>query len=304
MTQHDLSFYRARVNRMVLAFAMVMTMSFGYAVQAQEGPGHPEPPARNEVAERERAREAVRLRIERLKAEQARLEATLAAIDAGQPLSDLSLPQQTPGPRGGDPRQIRDRTADGADSVREREDEFTDEQIRAFIAEVYPEWAQQMTELDERDPQALQRMLAERRPRLVELMRERRDHPEAFEVRQEIARSEMRLRRAAWSLARAETPEERAAAEARVDQFLSEQFDLRVKLARTELEEVENRASMLRRELETTLSRRLEMLTERKDDLLRAIRERRPGGPPRDGGRPGPRDSRPDRPGRGGGSEV
>jgi hypothetical protein len=98
----------------------------------------------------------------------------------------------------------------------------------------------------------------------------------------------MRLRRAAWSFARADDPAQRTEAEQRLDEMLHEQFELRIELAQAELAEAEREAARIRSEIETTLARKLDMIAERKADLIRAIRERRS----RDGqreGRPGNR---------------
>lgn len=254
----------------------------------------PQETQRNDAQRREMAKRMVQARLERLRAEQASLEATLAAIEAGQPLDQLRIPDARwrDDRRDWDRDHDRDRDRDGErDEDRDRDDpgeEFTDTQIIEFIAEVYPEWMDRLTQLRERDPEALRRLIRERRPRLVELMIERRDNPEVFEVRQRIARSEMTLRRAAWAFARADTDLERTEAEAELETILAEQFDLRIELARVELRDIEEEASEKRARLEDSIARRDELIAERKADLLRAIRERRPPQPGRDGAdRPG-----------------
>lgn len=286
-------------HSIALGIALMLAAPFGLAhfssgqIDTQEKPAEQDQ-AEREKQERERAREALRNRLERVRAEQARLEATLAAIDAGQPLDQLNIP----GPRdGADPQRERPAPPpppEDRPGLNNGNGEFTDQEILAFISEVYPEWAQQMEMLRERNPEALDRMLADRRPRLIELMRERRDQPAVFEVRQRIARSEMRLRRAAWSFARADDPAQRTEAEQRLDEMLHEQFDLRIELAQAELAEAERETARIRAEIETTLARKLDMIAERKADLIRAIRERRS----RDSQRESPREGRPgNRPG-------
>jgi len=233
-----------------------------------------------EQAARERARSIVEARIERLRAEQARLEATLAAIDAGQSLSELQIPEVEPRHR------PRPRTEGDPDHSRvDSTEDFTDEEIKAFIAEVYPQWIERMNELERRDPEAVERMLHERRPRLVELMIERRDHPQVFEARQKIARSEMQIRRVAWSYARAEDDAEKQRAEASLTRILEEQFELRLDLYRAELADAEVAAGEIRTRLNDAIANRAKLIAERKADLLKAIRDRRPPQTPR-GGRP------------------
>ncbi len=251
--------------------------------------------AERESAARERARRMIEARLERIRAEQASLEATLAAIEAGQPLQELRIPgppERGPGafPEGERPREDGDRERDPAVP----QEEFSDQQIEAFIAEVYPEWMEQIERIRERDPDALQKLLRDRRPRLVELMIERRDHPLVFEARQKFARSEMMIRRVAWSLARADSPEERQEAESKLESLIGEQFDLRIGVLEAELAEVESEASSKRREITEARENRDTLIAERKADLIRAIRERRPD--PRRDGSPERRD-RPSRPG-------
>ncbi|MFG0294033.1 MAG: hypothetical protein ACF8MJ_12890 [Phycisphaerales bacterium JB050] len=252
------------------------------------------PDAERDAEARNHARRMIMARLERIRAEEASLEATLAAIEAGQPLHELRIPgRQDRGPEAGpDDERIR------RDGDREREapirEDFTDEQIEAFIAEVYPEWIAQIEKIRQHDPDALQKLLRDRRPRLVELMIERRDHPAVFEARQKFARSEMMIRRVAWSLARAENPEERQQAEAKLDTLIGEQFDLRIGVLEAELAEVETDAAKKRAEIAEARENRDTLIVERKADLIRAIRERRPG--PRGDDSPG-RGGRPGRPG-------
>lgn len=262
------------------------------AAQPKDDAPVPTEADREKIA-RERARKAVESRLERLRAEEARLEATLAAIDAGQPLSELRLPEPNPRERqgtrpDGDRGDDRDRDQSSAD------ESFTDEEIRAFIAEVYPEWIERLEELQKRDPDAYSRMLQERRPRLVELMVERRYHPGIFEVRQKIARSEMQIRRAAWSYARADEDTEKQQAEETLTRILVEQFELRLELYRAELTEAEAEAQQIRERLDEASANRDQLLADRKADLLRAINDRRPPQSPRDG-RPGRGGDRPQR---------
>lgn len=263
-----------------LAFTgMLLLAPAAGAMQSDASGDDPKPTQEErEQAQRERARRVVAHRLERIRAEESRLEATLAAIDAGQPLEELDLSDPEARAERNRPRPDQDRDDPGPD------DEFTDEQIRAFIAEVYPEWVERMNELEKRDPEAVERMLRERRPRLVELMIERRDHPALFEVRQKIARSEMQIRRAAWSFARADTADERDEAEQALERLLSMQFDLRLDLSRAELAEAEAKVAEIGAQIKEALANRDQLIAERKADLLRAIRDRRS---PREGrGRP------------------
>lgn len=282
-------------SRTLLLPALLLALTMGTAAGitvAQPKDENPVPTEadRDRIA-RERARQAVIVRLERIRAEESRLQATLAAIDSGQPLSELRLPEPSPRERP-EPRLDTDR-----DDDRERGtagEDFTDEQVRQFIAEVYPEWVDRLKELEQRDPDAVARMLQERRPRLVELMIERRDHPEIFEVRQKIARSEMQLRRAAWSYARADEEAEKQQADASLSRILNEQFQLRLELYRAELAEAETEAQRIRQQIEEASANRETLIAERKADLLRAISERRPPQPR--GGRPGRDDDRRPRP--------
>jgi len=281
--------------RRLLVSAVALTLMAGSvstvnAAEPKDGPAVPTEADRERIA-RERARNAVELRLEAVRAEASRLEATLAAIDAGQPLSELRLPEPNRGERPG-PRPDGDRQDDRQRDQSTPGETFTDEQIRAFIAEVYPEWIERLEELENRDPEAVARMLDERRPRLVELMIERRDHPEIFEVRQKIARSEMQIRRAAWSYARADKDAEKQQAEQTLSRILQEQFELRLDLYRAELAEAQAEAQKISDRLDEALANRDQLLAERKADLLRAINDRRPPQSPR-GGRPGRGDDRP-----------
>ncbi|XOV74473.1 MAG: hypothetical protein ACFHWZ_13205 [Phycisphaerales bacterium] len=183
-----------------LCISMVMpTSAFG----SQSGNDRPKPQEieRTEAQRREIAKRIVEARLERLRAERASLEATLAAIEAGQPLEQLRIPDQRWRGEREDPDGRRDwnRNDDGDRGDRRDDDaagdSFTDDQVLEFIAEVYPEWMPRIRELQERDPEALQGLIRERRPRLIELMIERRENPDVFEARQSIVRSEMRLRR-------------------------------------------------------------------------------------------------------------
>jgi hypothetical protein len=125
-------------------------------------------------------------------------------------------------------------------------------------------------------------------------MIERRDHPAVFEARQKFVRSEMMVRRVAWSLARADNAEERLEAEAKLETLIGEQFDLRIGVLEAELAEVETDAAQKRQEIAEARENRDAMIAERKADLIRAIRERRAD--PRRDESPGRRD-RPGRPG-------
>lgn len=265
---------------------------------AQPGPngGSPGGPsdADRDAEARDRARRMILARLARIRAEEASLEATLAAVEAGQPLHELRIPGRPDrGPEAGPDNERGLREGDREREAPLRED-FSDEQIEAFIAEVYPEWIVQIEKIRERDPEALQKLLHDRRPRLVELMIERRDHPALFEARQKFARSEMMIRRVAWSMARAENPEERKQAEAKLDTLIGEQFDLRIGVLEAELAEVENDAAKKRKEIAEARENRDTMIAERKADLIRAIHERRPV--PRGDDSPG-RGDRPGRPG-------
>lgn len=273
------------------------------ASQPGDDGAKPQETERPESQRREIAKRMVEARLERLRAEQASLEATLAAIEAGQPLDQLRIPDGRWQNDRADRDDRRDRgRADGQDPDGDRsQEEFTDAQVLAFIAEVYPEWMPRIEQLRERDPEALRRMIGERRPRLIELMVERRENPEIFEVRRRIARSEMSLRRAAWAFARASSDAERQEAEAELEAVLSDQFDLRIELQRAELQNIEEQASSKQEELEAAITNREQLIAERKADLLRAIEDRRPPFPGRDAagrpGRPGDRDRpRPDGP--------
>jgi hypothetical protein len=278
----------------LLGMLVLATMlgSFGPAPSAsaaflQDGDRPAPTEVEREQVARERARSMVEARIERLRAEQARLEATLAAIDAGQSLSELRIPDDEQRSR---PRPRPDTEPDG--SQPDGDEDFSDEEIKAFIAEVYPQWIERMNELERRDPETAARMLRERRPRLVELMIERRDHPQVFEARQKIARSEMQIRRVAWTYARAEDDAEKQQAEEALALILEEQFDLRLDLYRAELTEAEAAAEEIRTRLNDAIANRAKLISERKADLLKAIRDRRPpqsprgGRPDRDGGPP------------------
>ncbi len=82
-----------------------------------------------------------------------------------------------------------------------------------------------------------QGLIRERRPRLIELMIERRENPDVFEARQ--ASSDPRCASArAWQFARAEND---ARGQAQVEIVLSEQFDQRIELAQAEARGVEQR---------------------------------------------------------------
>lgn len=281
-TRKPASKYRFPLLGMFLVATILGSIGPSVAFAAtQQDADRPVPTeADREQVARERARKMVEARIERLKAEQARLEATLAAIDAGQSLSELRIPDAEPRSR---PRPRPDTDEDNPRP--DAAEEFSDEEIKAFIAEVYPDWIERMNELERRDPEVVERMLRDRRPRLVELMIERRDHPEVFEVRQKIARSEMQIRRVAWSYARAQDDAEKQEAETSLSGILEEQFDLRLDLYRAELIEAEAAAEEIRTRLNDALANREKLIAERKADLLKAIRDRRPPQSPR-GGRP------------------
>ncbi len=281
-----------------LCISMVMPPS---AFGSQSGNDRPKPQEteRTEAQRRDIAKRIVEARLERLRAEQASLEATLAAIEAGQPLEQLRIPDQRWRDEREDPDGRRDSDRDGDRDRGDRRDDdaagdrFTDAQVLEFIAEVYPEWMPRIRELQERDPEALRGLIRERRPRLIELMIERRENPDVFEARQSIVRSEMRLRRAAWQFARAENNATREEAEAQLEIVLSEQFDQRIELARAELRGVEREVATKQKSIEEAIANRDELIAERKADLLRAIRDRRPPQPGRDGAdRPGRPDDR------------
>ena len=280
----------------ILISAVILTAMPSGALAYQAGDDQPTRPAveRSESQRREMAKRMIEARLERIRAEQASLEATLAAIESGQPLEQLRLPEPQ---RRGDWAGRDDRRGPDAGPDRQRDEAepaFTDAQVLEFIAEVYPEWMGRINELKERDPEGLQRLLRERRPRLMELMIERRDNPEVFQVRQRIARSELGLRRAAWAFARAGTDSQRATAESELTSILESQFDLRVELARAELRSIQRAGAQKLAAIEETIAKRAELIAERKADLLQAIRDRRPPQPGRDGvdrpGRPGDRD--------------
>ncbi|XOV74472.1 MAG: hypothetical protein ACFHWZ_13200 [Phycisphaerales bacterium] len=75
--------------------------------------------------------------------------------------------------------------------------------------------------------------------------------------------------------------------------MLSEQFDQRIELARAELRGVEREAATKQESIEEAIANRDVLIAERKADLLRAIRDRRPPQPGRDGAdRPGRPDDR------------
>jgi hypothetical protein len=285
-----------RTIAIVASFLLLNAVPVGIASGEPSRPVADSPTqSEREAGQRERAKAIIEARLERLRAEEASLRATLAAIEAGQPLSELRLP--------GPPRERRSeerepqRDGDGPDRADRSDEDFSDEQIRAFIAEVYPEWVERIDQLATQDPEALRRLLRERRPRLIELMIERRDHPAIFEARQRMARSEMMVRRAAWSVVRAEADAERAEAEARLTALLGEQFDSRLALMEAELSEIDAEADEKRREIAEARDARETLIAERKADLIRAIRDRRPD--PRRSDRPN-RPERPDVPGRDG----
>ncbi|MCK4873211.1 MAG: hypothetical protein KAS72_10840 [Phycisphaerales bacterium] len=288
---------RKRIGIVLLG---LLALAAPVSVAAAQSDDHPEATTRQ--AERAaRQREYIERRIQQIRREQDRLESLLEQLNEGSEIQvpmgfgrgrDARPPGEMPardlfepGPPGGlrhdQPRHDPRRCPSWAD--------LSDEQRGALhdLAKHFsPHLTQQLDDLREENPQRYERVLDRNMPRLLEMMELRSRDQEMFDLKLRDSKLAYRSMQLARAFQLAEQADDDARLEELEDQLtavLSEHFDVRQKIREHELEMIAVRVRDLEEELTDRAQHREELIGERREALLEAIRRaprHRPGPPP------------------------
>ncbi|MEM6550917.1 MAG: hypothetical protein AAF750_02085 [Planctomycetota bacterium] len=151
--------------------------------------------------------------------------------------------------------------------------------MRAF----YPRIANRFAALRERDPAAAGRLLDERFPLVIRLMKQQQRDPEMFRLRVSEARLLREAMQLRWRYGKAEDEAAKEKLAAAIKAKLGEAFDVRQAMRQLELEALAERLAALRAEQDEAVARRDAIIAERFDRMLQTA-----------SGRPGPSASRDD----------
>jgi hypothetical protein len=263
----------------------------------------------------ERLRDFLERGIERAKRAQTTLAEGLAMLDRGESPAKVReftrdairaefidrLNEANP-PRERGPRDRRDRPDDdrpegpggpdgpgGADG--QRPEPIDPDAAMRVLEEVNPALHERLTRLREERPEAFRAMIERQMPRLAALSREREEDPQGWPDRARLFALE---RQAGAEARRAASLDgaEQDAAKARLREMLEQMFELRLKVAQSDMRRLERRVQALQQEIDDKAGARDAMIDQRLEQMLRRAAENRdqPRGPD---GRPGPRERRP-----------
>ncbi|MEM6391767.1 MAG: hypothetical protein AAF797_03255 [Planctomycetota bacterium] len=138
--------------------------------------------------------------------------------------------------------------------------------MRAF----YPRIANRFARLRERDPAAAARLLDERFPLVIQLMKQQERNPEMFRLRvteARLLREAMRLR---WRYSKATDEAAKTELAGAIKAKLGEAFDARQAMRQRELEELADRLAALRAEQDEAVAQREAIIMQRFERLLQA----------------------------------
>jgi len=274
----------------------------------------PDAPPAPDAPTPERLREFLAGRLERLRAEQNRLEEAVAMLDRGE--SPETVKQMlTPRRDGGGPEQGRfmpgERHGPGVGVAREGpgprdqapggrprilNDELR-ERVLNMIREKHPEAFRDLQRLREQDPQAFDRKIAEAAPRFLDAVKAQIEDPAAAESRKRMFEIGREVEETLRAIEGAEDAGAREDLVRRLRELINEQFELRIGFQQRRLEGLERQIGQVRREIEEFQAQRDQLVDQRLVELI----ERGPA--PRDGrrhpegpevsDRPGPRGDAP-----------
>lgn len=267
--------------------------------------------ARSDEPSPERLREFLERGIERAKRAQSTLAEGLAMLDRGESPAKVReftrdairaefidrLNEANP-PRERGPRDRRDRPDDdrpegpggpGGPDGPPPEPIDPDAAMRV-LEEVNPALHERLTRLREERPEAFRAMIERQMPRLAALARDRDEDPQGWPDRARLFALE---RQAGAEARRAATLEgaDQDAARARLREMLEQMFELRLKVAQSDMRRLERRVEALQQEIDDKAGARDAMIDQRLEQMIRRAAENRdqPRGPE---GRPGPRERR------------
>jgi hypothetical protein len=131
--------------------------------------------------------------------------------------------------------------------LRMSEEERTE--LRAFVAEEYPEMYDRILEAEERNPERAHLHIARILPDMLEMKALRDRDPELFAIHRGEQRAEFELRRLARRYRFAASDEQRAALAKRIRPLVEKQFDARQRRMREEIERLEERIDKVRKRI-------------------------------------------------------
>lgn len=167
---------------------------------------------------------------------------------------------------------------DGPDRGEDRPRRLSPEQIELVMEtarEVFPEWASQIEELREQDPEGLDRAIAGNARRLFALAMLRERNPDLYKMKVEELRNQMELRRLSGLMRElAEAGDEAAIASSReeIRALAAKHVDLGLRTRATELAAMDQAIRRMRTELEADSLARDAAI----DELVAAVEAGRP----------------------------
>lgn len=147
------------------------------------------------------------------------------------------------------------------------------ERLMDVLSETNPRMYERLSRLRRDQPREFQRLLEEYAPRLARLAEERERFPERWPDHVRMIKLQPRIIEAARSIA--SLPEDQQAeAMDRLRGLLNEQFDLRLKFAKDDLERNERQRERIQREIEQSTRDRDQMIDRRMRELIDRERDR------------------------------
>lgn len=159
-----------------------------------------------------------------------------------------------------------------------------------MLEEVNPALHERLTRLREERPEAFRAIIDRQMPRLAALARDREEDPQGWPDRARLFALE---RQAGAEARRAASLDgaEQDAAKAELRSMLEEMFELRLKVAQSDMRRLERRLQALQQEIDDKVSERDAMIDQRLEQMLRRASDSRDRPRDSDDG-PGPRERR------------
>lgn len=231
-------------------------------------------------AQRNRMREAIEMldhgaTPERIRAhvgdERRRVERGSGPMTGEHPMEPFDLDANPPrrGPRAGDEGPRPGGVRSDALGPRSALTDADRSRILEFLREHDPEMLERIEVFRREHPERFEQMMEARAPRILELMQERTNSPETYEIKVSLMRLEgsiHRVLRPAWGRSEGISAEEEAA----VRDLLTKQAELGVKLLQVEIDQLGERVHQLEREL----NERSGMIERVVEDRLERLRSR------------------------------
>jgi hypothetical protein len=249
------------------------------------------PPQRESHAGTQRREPELRERLQRrmaeLREEQERLARAMDMLDNGASREDVmrelrvgdmgdappepGRPQERAGrpkPDDGAPEPDRPRRARGGERFASADDPSR-EQVAAFMRENLPGLAERLERLKEANPEMAARMGTRLTPRIMDIIETREHDPDLARLKLDELQNGVAMVEALGAVRAArDEPERLKAAHGALADRVADQFDIRAKLHRHEIDQLRQRVDRLQAELDQKLGQREEAIRKRLDDML------------------------------------